>query len=43
MPLIYHDGRFATLQDVVNHYGLQLGLHRSGQEKGDLVQYLNSL
>lgn len=39
----YHDGRFATLLDVVNHYDLQLGLHLSTQEKSDLVQYLNSL
>jgi hypothetical protein len=40
---LYHDGRFATLLDVVNHYDLQLGLHLSAQEKSDLVQYLNSL
>ena len=39
----YHDGRFATLMDVVDHYDLQLGLHLSRQEKSDLVQYLNSL
>jgi hypothetical protein len=39
----YHDGRFATLLDVVNHYDLQFGLHLSAQEKSDLVQYLNSL
>jgi hypothetical protein len=39
----YHDGRFATLQDVVEHYnGLQhLGL--SEQEKAALVEYLKSL
>ena len=39
----YHDGRFATLIDVVEHYDgfLQLGLN-SG-EKDDLVQYLLSL
>lgn len=39
----YHDGRFATLLDVVNHYDLQFGLHLSAQEQSDLVQYLNSL
>ena len=39
----YHDGRFATLLDVVNHYDLQFGLHLSDQEKADLVEYLKSL
>jgi hypothetical protein len=39
----YHDGRFAQLIDVVNHYDgfLQLGLTQ--REKQDLVEYLNSL
>ncbi len=39
----YHDGRFATLLDVVNHYDnfFQLGLAAS--EKNDLVEYLKSL
>jgi hypothetical protein len=39
----YHDGRFLTLLDVVNHYDVQLGLHLTAQEKDDLVQYLKSL
>ncbi|HEY1875224.1 MAG TPA: cytochrome c [Steroidobacteraceae bacterium] len=39
----YHDGRFATLRDVVDHYDTQLGLHLSEQEKTDLVEYLRSL
>jgi hypothetical protein len=39
----YHDGRFATLLDVVNHYDLQFGLHLSAQEQSDLIEYLNSL
>ncbi len=39
----YHDGRFATLTDVVDHYDLQFGLHLSDQEKQDLVEYLKSL
>jgi hypothetical protein len=39
----YHDGRFATLSDVVEHYDdfFKLGLTR--QEKQDLVEYLKSL
>ena len=39
----YHDGRFATLDDVVNHYDAFLKLDLSTDEKGDLVQYLKSL
>jgi hypothetical protein len=39
----YHDGRFATLRDVVTHYDTQFGLHLSEQEKTDLVEYLKSL
>jgi hypothetical protein len=39
----YHDGRFATLPDVVNHYNTALGLNLSAAEKQDLVEYLKSL
>ena len=39
----YHDGRFATLMDVVNHYDSFKGLHLTQQQKQDLVQYLESL
>jgi hypothetical protein len=39
----YHDGRFATLPDVVNHYDTFFGLSLSEQEKADLVEYLKSL
>ena len=39
----YHDGRFATLMDVINHDDVQLALHLSRLDKSDLVQYLNSL
>lgn len=39
----YHDGRFATLMDVVNHYDTCMDLGLTQQEKGDLVQYLKSL
>ena len=45
----FHDGRFPTLLDVVNHYdergigndGVNLGL--TAPEKADLVEYLKSL
>jgi len=39
----FHDGRFATLLDVVNHYDTFLGLKLSTQEKNDVVEYLKSL
>jgi hypothetical protein len=39
----YHDGRFATLRDVVNHYNGFLGLGLLEGEKRDLVEYLKSL
>jgi cytochrome c peroxidase len=39
----YHDGRFANLLDVVNHYDSTFGLGLTDQEKTDLVQYLKSL
>jgi hypothetical protein len=39
----YHDGRFATLIDVVNHYDSQLGLDLSVQQKDEVVEYLKSL
>lgn len=39
----YHDGRFATLLDVVNHYNNFFKLNLSDQEKNDLVEYLKSL
>ena len=39
----FHDGRFATLLDVVNHYNTCFNLALTEQEKGDLVQYLRSL
>jgi cytochrome c peroxidase len=39
----YHDGRFATLLDVVNHYDAHFALSLSGQQKNDLVEYLKSL
>jgi hypothetical protein len=39
----YHDGRFATLRDVVNHYDTCMSLGLSSGEKSDLVEYLKSL
>ena len=39
----YHDGRFPTLQDVLDHYDAHLGLALSDAEKDDLEQYLLSL
>jgi hypothetical protein len=39
----YHDGRFATLQDVVNHYDNHLSLKLNDQEKRDLIEYLKSI
>jgi cytochrome c peroxidase len=39
----YHDGRFATLGDVVAHYETALGFTLSGAERADLVQFLLSL
>jgi hypothetical protein len=38
----YHDGRFKTLLDVVNHYDSCFNLGLSTQQKSDLVQYLKS-
>jgi hypothetical protein len=39
----YHDGRFPTLLDVVNHYDSFMTLGLSAGEKSDIVEYLKSL
>ena len=39
----YHDGRFATYRDVVDHYDAHLDTGLSDAEKTDLVEYLKSL
>ena len=39
----YHDGRFATLKDVVEHYNDVLKLGLDEKQKGDLIEYLKSL
>ena len=39
----YHDGRNATLKDVVNHYNDFLKLNLTTAEKHDLEEFLKSL
>src|SRR5207248_7750245 len=39
----YHDGRFATMRDVVDHYNDLLKLALTEREKADLIEYLKSL
>jgi hypothetical protein len=39
----YHDGRFATLEDVTGHYQKVFALNLTDAEQADLVQYLKSL
>jgi hypothetical protein len=39
----YHDGRFATLGEVLDHYNSHFKLGLTAQEKGDVVEYLKSL
>lgn len=39
----FHDGRFPTLLDVVNHYDNCFSLGLSSSEKADLVEYMKSL
>ncbi len=39
----YHDGRFKSLGEVVEHYNTTKGLQLSDQEKSDLIEYLKSL
>jgi hypothetical protein len=39
----YHDGRFSTLGNVVDHYNTCLALGLTGAEKSDVVQYVLSL
>ena len=38
----YHDGRFATLMDVVDHYNSFKKLNLTDEQKLDLVEYLKS-
>jgi len=39
----YHDGRFATLNAVVDHYDSAFKLGLPGRQKSDLVEFLKSL
>lgn len=39
----YHDGRFATLRDVVSHYDRTLKLQLTASESQDLIEFLKSL
>lgn len=39
----YHDGRFADLAAVVEHYDTHFKLHLSAEEKTTLIEYLKSL
>ena len=39
----YHDGRFSTLREVIDHYDKHLRLSLSEAEKNDLAEYLLSL
>jgi hypothetical protein len=39
----YHDGRFATLQAVVDHYAKVLNLKLTADQTRDLIEYLKSL
>jgi mono/diheme cytochrome c family protein len=39
----YHDGRFATLLDVVKHYNTHLNLNLSDAQQSDLVEYLKGI
>jgi len=39
----YHDGRFAKLIDVVNHYDGHFNLGLTSAQKSDLVEYLKGL
>jgi hypothetical protein len=39
----YHDGRFATLGDVIGHYNAHFHLGLSAREAADLAEYLKSL
>ncbi len=39
----YHDGRFPTLQDVINHYNSTFKLNLTDPEIKDLIEFLKSL
>ncbi len=39
----YHDGRYATLDEVLDHYDDHFNLQLSDQEKSNIVEYLKSI
>ena len=39
----FHDGRFATLLEVVNHYDAHFNLNLSDASKKDLIEYLKGI
>jgi len=39
----YHDGRFQTLDDVINHYDQHINLRLTKGEKKDLAEFAKSL
>jgi Di-haem oxidoreductase, putative peroxidase len=39
----YHDGRFPTLREVVDHYDQHFATRLSPQEKADLIEFLKSI
>jgi mono/diheme cytochrome c family protein len=39
----YHDGRFATLEEVIAHYEKTFKLRLSDKDKADLIEYLKSI
>ncbi len=39
----YHDGRFATLKDVIEHYNNHFKLDLTEGDSNDLIEYLKSL
>jgi hypothetical protein len=39
----YHDGRFATLRDVVNHYDRHFRLRLTAANKADLIEFLKGI
>ncbi|APG87968.1 cytochrome c peroxidase (plasmid) [Sinorhizobium americanum CCGM7] len=39
----YHDGRFATLRDIVDHYDRHLDLMLTDREKSELIEFLKSI
>jgi cytochrome c peroxidase len=39
----FHDGRFATLTDVVDHYNTQFKLNLDDAQRKDLIEYLKGI